>query len=90
MSVGVVGFTLVTLLSWVLLLTAWRRNLDIAHRLTEPALVNTELLRLMADTHAAARGLAHPQRTINGEESHPAHALRSCRSSARISSIAAS
>src|ERR1039458_6211055 len=50
-----VGLSLLSLTSLVLLFVVWRRNDAIQRALAEPRLVNTELLRLLTNSYAAAK-----------------------------------
>jgi len=51
----VTGISVLSLASWVLLFALWQRNVNIQHRLAEPRLANIELLRLLANSYAAAK-----------------------------------
>ena len=64
------GLSLLSLTSLVLLLVAWRRNLGVQRALVEPRLVNAELLRLLANSYAAAKFMLEscPQIPENGAE----------------------
>ncbi len=57
MSGVLVGFGLLTLVSWVLMVIVWRRNLVIQHNLAEPALASNEFVWLLATAHAAAKSM---------------------------------
>ena len=51
----ILGLGLLSLTSLVLLFVVWRRNLGVQRALAEPRLVNAELLRLLANSYAAAK-----------------------------------
>jgi len=68
MGAVVVGLVVLTGMSWVLLGILWRRNLVIQRTLSEPRLVESELLRRLADSYAAAKLLldACPESDLPG------------------------
>jgi hypothetical protein len=55
MSGLLVGFGLLAILSWAMMLIVWRRNIAIQRKLVEPSLVSNEFVRLLATAHAAAK-----------------------------------
>jgi len=57
MSGLLVGFALLIILSWALMLIVWRRNIAIQRKLAEPSLVSDEFVRLLATAHAAAKSM---------------------------------
>jgi hypothetical protein len=57
MSGLLVGFGLLTIFNWALLLIVWRRNIAIQLKLEEPSMVNNEFVRLLATAHAAAKSM---------------------------------
>jgi hypothetical protein len=56
MSGLLVGFSLLTILSWALMLIVWR-NIAIQRKLAEPSLGRNEFVRLLAAAHAAAKSM---------------------------------
>ena len=62
------GLGLLTILTWALLLIAGRRNGVIRPKLAESALVDNEFVRLLADSHAAAKAMlgASPESAVTG------------------------
>jgi hypothetical protein len=68
MGGAVIGLIVLTGMSWVLLGILWRRNVNIERTLSEPRLIQSELLRRLADSYAAAKLLldACPETDLPG------------------------
>jgi hypothetical protein len=68
MAVLVVVFGVMTALSWGFLGVVWRRHGAIESKLREPTMVNAELVRLLAGSHAAGKALleACPAAELHG------------------------
>jgi hypothetical protein len=68
MGGAVIGLIALTGISWVLFGILWRRSVVIQRTLSEPGLVQSELLRRLADSYAAAKLLldACPESDLPG------------------------
>jgi len=68
MGAAVVGLIALAGISWVMLGVLWRRNVIIERMLSEPRLVQSELLRRLTDSYAAAKLLldACPESDLPG------------------------
>jgi hypothetical protein len=68
MSAAVIGLIILTGVNWVLIWITWRRNVVIQRKLSEPGLVQSELMRRLADAYAAAKAMldACPESDLPG------------------------